>query len=102
MRDGYTYYPEKLREWRFFSSALDIPPHIVVNDGSGDITMDAIDWLARHRVPLIRVRRDGRFSSIVTAGGQAANVTKVCCMTSVHHFTQTSDARAARIEGAER
>jgi CRISP-associated protein Cas1 len=77
VHDGYTHYPAKLREWRFFNSALDIPPSIVVIDGSGNITIDAIDWLARHRVPLIRVRWDGQFASILTSGGQAANASKV-------------------------
>jgi CRISPR-associated protein Cas1 len=77
VRDGYTHFPQKQREWRFFSSALDIPPSIAVIDGSGDITMDAIDWLARHRVPLLRIRWDGQFSSIVTSGGQAANADKI-------------------------
>ena len=46
-------------------------------DGSGSITMDAIDWLARHRVPLIRLRWDGQFGSIVTSGEQAASADKV-------------------------
>jgi CRISPR-associated protein Cas1 len=77
VRDGYTHFPQTQREWRFFNGALDIPPMIVVIDGSGDITMDAIDWLARHRVPLMRIRWDGQFSSIVTSGGQAANASKV-------------------------
>jgi CRISP-associated protein Cas1 len=77
VRDGYTHYPAKQREWRFFNASLEIPPTIVVIDGSGDITMDAIDWLARQRVPLIRIRWDGQFSSIVTSGGQAANASKV-------------------------
>jgi len=77
VRDGFTHFPQKRREWRFFNGALDIPPTIVVLDGSGDITMDAIDWLSRHRVPLIRIRWDGQFSSIVTSGGQAANASKV-------------------------
>jgi len=48
-----------------------------VVDGSGEITMDAIDWLAAQRVPLVRLRWDGRFSSVVTAGGQAASADKV-------------------------
>ena len=50
---------------------------IVVVDGSGEITMDAIDWLAAQRVPLIRLRWDGQFTSVVTAGGQAASADKV-------------------------
>ena len=77
VRDGYTHFPQKQREWRFFNGALDIPPAFVVIDGSGNITLDAIDWLARHRVPLIRIRWDGQLASIVTSGGQAANASKV-------------------------
>jgi CRISP-associated protein Cas1 len=77
VRDGNTHYPAEQRERRFFNAALDIPPAFVVLDGSGNITLDAIDWLARHRVPLIRVRWDGQFTSIVTSGGQAASADKV-------------------------
>lgn len=76
-QDGNTHYPGERREWRFFNGALDVPPAFVVLDGSGNITFDAIDWLARHRVPLIRVRWDGQFASIVTSGGQAASSYKV-------------------------
>ena len=46
-------------------------------DGSGDITMDALDWLATQRVPLIRLRWDGQFMSIATARGQAASADRV-------------------------
>jgi CRISPR-associated protein Cas1 len=77
VRDGNTHYPAERRERRFFNASLDIPPAFVVLDGSGNITLDAIDWLARHRVPLIRVRWDGQFASIVSAGGQAASAEKV-------------------------
>jgi len=53
--------------------------------------MNAIDWLARHRVPLIRIRWDGQFSSIVTSGGQAANASKV------HWQQQTRDNPRERL-----
>jgi len=46
VRDGNTHYPAKQRQWRFFPGALDVPPSIVVLDGSGNVTLDAIDWLA--------------------------------------------------------
>lgn len=77
VRDGNTHYPSERREWRFFNGALDIPPAFIVVDGSGEITIDAIDWLATQRVPLIRVRWNGEFASIVTTGGQAASAEKV-------------------------
>src|SRR6516225_6339584 len=53
--------------------------------------MNAIDWLARHCVPLIRVRWDGQFGSIVTSGGQAANASKV------HWQQQTRENPRARL-----
>src|SRR5271163_703241 len=56
VRDGYTHFPAKQQKWRFFSGALEVPPAILVLDGSGNITLDAIDWLATQRVPLIRLR----------------------------------------------
>jgi CRISP-associated protein Cas1 len=77
VRDGNTHFPAQQREWRFFPGALDVPPALVVLDGSGDITLDAIDWLATQRIPLIRLRWNGRFASVLTSGGQAASSTKV-------------------------
>jgi CRISP-associated protein Cas1 len=77
IRDGNTHYPAERGEWRFFSGALEIPPALIVVDGSGEITIDAIDWLATQNVPLIRVRWNGEFASIVTSGGQAASPDKV-------------------------
>jgi CRISPR-associated protein Cas1 len=77
VRDGNTHYPAEQRTWRFFNGSLDIPPALVVIDGSGEITMDAIDWLATQQVSLIRLRWDGEFSAVVTTGGQAASLEKV-------------------------
>jgi CRISPR-associated protein Cas1 len=77
VRDGNTHYPSDRREWRFFYGALDIPPVLIVVDGSGEITMDALDWLATQKVSLIRLRWDGQFMSIATTGAQAASAEKV-------------------------
>jgi CRISP-associated protein Cas1 len=91
VRDGNTHYPAAIREWRFFNGALDVPPAFVVLDGSGEITIDAIDWLARHRVRLIRIRWDGQFASLVTSGGHAASASKV------HWQQQTRENPRARL-----
>lgn len=77
IRDGNTHFPAEQREWRFFKGGLDIPPSIVAIDGSGEVTLDAIDWLATQSVPLIRLRWNGEFASVVTSSGQAASSEKV-------------------------
>ncbi len=77
VRDGNTHYPATQRQWRFFNGALEIPPSIVVLDGSGEITLDAINWLSTQNVPVICLRWNGKFASIITSGGQAASADKV-------------------------
>ncbi|MEW8437527.1 MAG: CRISPR-associated endonuclease Cas1 [Candidatus Thiodiazotropha taylori] len=77
IRDGNTHYPAEQRHWRFFNGGLDIPPAIVIIDGSGEITLDAMDWLARQSVQLIRLRWDGQFSSVLSSGGQAASIENI-------------------------
>ena len=94
VRDGNTHYPAEKREWRFFNGALDLPTALVVVDGSGEITLDALDWLAIRGVSIVRLRWDGQFVSVVTAGGQAASVDKV------RWQRQTRDDRSARVKFA--
>ncbi len=77
VRDGNTHFPSSQRAWRFFNGTLNSPPAIIVVDGSGEITLDAIDWLSTQSVPLIRLKWNGQFASIVTSGGQAASSEKV-------------------------
>ena len=92
VRDGNTHYPAQHREWRFFRGALDIPPAVLVIDGSGEITLDAIDWLAAQDVSLIRLRWDGQFASLISAGGQAASPKKI------RWQQETRDNPTARLE----
>jgi CRISPR-associated endonuclease Cas1 len=77
VRDGLTHFPAKQKTLRYFPGALNVPPAIVVLDGSGNITLDAVDWLAAQRIPLIRLRWNGRFASVLTSGGQAASSDKI-------------------------
>ncbi|MFN0303065.1 MAG: CRISPR-associated endonuclease Cas1 [Burkholderiales bacterium] len=83
IRDGHTHFPAQQRKHRFFPAALDVPPAVVILDGSGDITLSAIDWLAAQGIPLIRLRWNGKFASVLTSGGQAASASKV-------HWQQTT------------
>ena len=77
IKDGLTHFPQEKREYRFFPGGLDKPPRIVLVDGSGQVTLDALDWLAEQNIPLIRLKWDGSFASLLTSGGQAADPEKV-------------------------
>tara|TARA_R110002049_G_scaffold308946_1_gene515115 strand:+ start:3292 stop:4362 length:1071 start_codon:yes stop_codon:yes gene_type:complete len=76
VRDGNTHFPADLRQWRFFKGALDRPPRIVVVDGSGDITLDALDWMSEQSIPLIRLCWDGRLLTSIHSGCYSADPDK--------------------------
>ncbi len=73
IKDGFTHYPQKAARFEFFKGALDIPPRIVIVDGNGSISIDAISWLSEQRVDLIRLAYDGHIQTIMSANGYAAD-----------------------------
>ncbi|WP_417494474.1 CRISPR-associated endonuclease Cas1 [Maricaulis sp.] len=77
IRDGLTHYPQDVDEHRLFPGGLENPPRIVLVDGSGEISLDAIDWLAEQDISLIRLRWDGRVVSVVGQSGYSADPDKV-------------------------
>ena len=77
IRDGATHFPSAPRQYAFFKGSLELPLRIVVIDGSGSITLDAIDWLQEQNIPLIRVRFDGSQISVMSPSGYSAEPSKV-------------------------
>src|SRR5690606_9811237 len=77
IRDGNTHYPAERRIHRFFKGALDTPQRIVLVDGAGEITLDALDWMAAQGVALIRLTWDGETSAVMSPTGYAADPERV-------------------------
>jgi CRISPR-associated endonuclease Cas1 len=77
VRDGFTHYPQKLSEYRFFPKDPSLPSRIIVLDGSGNITFDALEWLARQNLPLVRVNWRGEIQSVIGNSSYAADPRKV-------------------------
>ncbi|CAN0180416.1 unnamed protein product, partial [Chrysoparadoxa australica] len=91
IKDGLTHYPQEKKEYRLFPGQLENPPRIVLVDGSGEITLDALDWLAEQDIPLIRLKWDGRVVSVVGQTGYAADLDKAAWQ------TETRTNEAARV-----
>ena len=85
IRDGLTHYPQEFKEHRLFPGDIENPPRIVMVDGTGEITLDAIDWLAEQKIGLIRLKWNGGFTSVITSGGQAADPEKVLWQYQTRH-----------------
>ena len=77
VKGGNTHYPAEVRELRFFRGNLDIPPRIIAVDGSGTLTLDALDWMAEQGVVFVRINYDGTQSMVISPSGYAGNPDKI-------------------------
>lgn len=63
---GFTHYPQKASEHRFFPGDRRMPSRIIILDGSGSLTLDVMTWLAERNIPLVRV--DWRGNAVTILG----------------------------------
>lgn len=73
VRNGFTHYPQKQETYRYFKGGADLPPRIIVLDGSGSITFDVLTWLNEQRVPLVKVDWTGNAITVISGDSFAAN-----------------------------
>lgn len=64
---GFTHYPQKREEYRFFPKDRQLPSRIVILDGDGSITFDALEWLSQQGVPLVQIDWKGEVSCVGSA-----------------------------------
>ncbi len=69
--DGLTHYPQERRDLLFFPADRKLPSRIIIVDGKGSISIDALAWLADQGVPLVRV--DWRGEATFAVGGGVAH-----------------------------
>ena len=77
IRDGFTHYPQEQATYRYFRGDLELPPRIILLDGSGTLSFDVLSWLGEQGVALARVKWNGEVAVVASGGGYAADATKV-------------------------
>lgn len=77
IRDGFTHWPQERTEHRLFKGAQDLPPRIIMLDGSGTLTFDVMTWLSQQSIPLIRLDYQGDVISVIGGAGFAMDPAKV-------------------------
>src|ERR1700733_9249170 len=92
VRNGFTHYPQKQETYRFFKSDADLPPRIIMLDGSGSITFDVLTWLNAQKVPLVKVDWTGNAITVISGDSFAANRERVAWQ------TETRSDRRKRME----
>jgi CRISP-associated protein Cas1 len=92
IRNGFTHYPQKQEKYRFFKGDADLPPRIIMLDGSGSITFDVLTWLNQQKVPLVKVDWTGNAVIVASGEGFAASRERVAWQ------TETRSDRRERME----
>jgi CRISPR-associated protein Cas1 len=92
VRNGFTHYPQKQESYRFFKGDADLPPRIIMLDGSGSITFDVMTWLNEQKVPLVRIGWTGKAVTVVSGDSFAASRERVAWQ------TETRSHRRKRME----
>src|ERR1700722_8118853 len=77
VRNGFTHYPQKQKTYRFFKGDPDLPPRIIVLDGSGSITFDVLTWLNEQKLPLVKIDWTGNAVTVISGDSFAANRDRV-------------------------
>ena len=66
IRNGFTHYPQRSSEIRFFPGDPDLPDRIIIADGAGGISIDSFNWMAEQKIELVQL--DWRGRTIVVGG----------------------------------
>jgi CRISPR-associated protein Cas1 len=81
IRNGYTHFPQKQQQYRYFKGDTDLPSRIIMLDGSGSITFDVLAWLNEQNVPLVKIDWTGRAVTVISGDSFAANRHRVAWQT---------------------
>ena len=92
IRNGFTHYPQKQETYRYFKSDADLPPRIIMLDGSGSISFDVLTWLNEQKVPLVKIDWTGKAITVISGDSFAANRERVAWQ------TETRSDRRKRME----
>lgn len=73
IKQGFTHYPQKAEQFRFFKGDLKLPRLIMLLDGSGSISFDVLSWLGEQAVALARIQWGGEPAVFASGAGFVAN-----------------------------
>jgi CRISP-associated protein Cas1 len=81
IRNGFTHYPQKQEIHRYFKGDADLPPRIIMLDGSGSMSFDVLTWLHEQKVSLVKIDWTGNAVAVVSGDSFAANRHRVAWQT---------------------
>jgi hypothetical protein len=88
VRNGFTHYPQKQESHRFFKGDANLPPRIIMLDGSGSMSFDVLAWLNEQKVPLVKIDWTGNAVTVISGDSFAADRERVAWQTAVRSDTR--------------
>lgn len=85
IKEGFTHYPQRVIEHRYFKGDLELPKIIMLLDGSGSLSFDVLSWLSEQSVSLIRIKWNGEVAIVCNGSGYAADQCKVDWQRELRH-----------------
>jgi CRISPR-associated endonuclease Cas1 len=73
VRTGLTHYPQKADEIRYFPGEANLPNRIVVLDGSGGASFDALRWMSEQKIEFVQLDWKGQAISVAGNSGYSAS-----------------------------
>jgi len=77
IRDGFTHYPQQQKTYCFFPRDLDLPPRIILLDGSGSLSFEVLTWLSQQGISLARVSWSGDVAAVANGNGYSGDSDKL-------------------------
>src|SRR5215469_1255268 len=73
VRNGFTHYPQEREQFRFFPGDADLPDRIIILDGSGAISLDALSWMAEQKIDFLQLNWRGQINNVAGYSGYSGN-----------------------------
>jgi CRISPR-associated protein Cas1 len=73
VRNGFTHYPQKQEIIRLFPGDQNLPNRIVMIDGSGGLSFDALNWMSEQQIEFVRLDWQGEIINVAGRSGYGGN-----------------------------
>jgi CRISPR-associated protein Cas1 len=74
IRNGFTHYPQKQEIIRLFPGDQNLPDRIVMIDGSGGLSFDALNWMSEQQIEFVRLDWQGEITNVAGRSGYGGNL----------------------------
>ena len=73
IRNGFTHYPQMQELVRLFPGDPNLPDRIVMLDGSGGLSFDALNWMSEQQIEFVRLNWRSEITNISGRSGYSGN-----------------------------